>query len=129
MTNKEAINFLRGKLKLLGELNCVYSEEDYALDMAIKALERQEKEKWIPVSERLPDEREEEDESGLDETYMTSDLVLVTVVDDEKNTFVSDDIIVDGEWVNFGDFNYCRVIAWKPMPEMYGADVLNLKML
>ena len=123
MTNKEAINFLRGKIKLLGELNCVYSEEDYALDMGIRALERQEKERWIPVSEGLPEEHSEQDECNLDEVHASSDLVLVTVLDDNGNTFITDDITVDGEWVNYGNFNYFEVIAWKPMPEPYRGEV------
>lgn len=115
MTNKEAIKSLQN----IVEYWDVRPTEQEAAKLAIKALEQQDKDRWIPVSERLPDEREEEDESGLDEIYMTSDLVLVTVVDDEENTFVSDDITANGEWVNFGDFNYCRVLAWKPMSETY----------
>lgn len=115
MTNKEAINFLRGKMKLLGELNYVYSEEDYALDMAIRALEQQEKERWIPVGERLPEEHGEQDECE----HTSSDLVLITVRDDNGNTFITDDITVNGEWVNYENYNYFEVIAWKPMPEEY----------
>lgn len=133
MTNKEAIGFLdnmKSEPVDYGELvgapsmylgiRYVHTEpEDYAIDLAIKALEQQEKERWIPVSEGLPEEHEEEDESGLDETYMVSDLVLVTVLDDDDNTFMAEDVTVGGEWVNFGNFNDCKVIAWKPMPGKY----------
>lgn len=133
MTNKEAIGFLNNMKsepvdygELVGApspylgVHYVYTEpEDYAIDLAIKALEQQEKERWIPVSAGLPEEHEKEDESGLDETYMVSDLVLVTVLDDNDVTFMADDITVGGEWVNFSNFNDCKVIAWKPMPGKY----------
>lgn len=65
MTNKEAIE----------ELRLLESEERYDTEytdfecfrLAIRALEQQDKERWIPVSEGLPEEREEEDE---DETIL-----------------------------------------------------------
>lgn len=84
-----------------------------ALNLAIKALEQQEKERWIPVSEKLPEEHGEQDEYNLDEVHTSSDLVLVTVLDDNENTFITDDITTDGEWINYGDFNYSEVIAWR----------------
>lgn len=50
MTNKEAIKAIR----------CNYPPSSYsmlreALDLSIAVLEQQDKERWIPVSERLPD--------------------------------------------------------------------------
>lgn len=85
-------------------------------------------ERWIPVSEGLPDEHKEvrdiynvESLALVDtESFLASDLVLVTVKDNEKDElFVSDDVIVDGKWSNFGAMDTFDVIAWKPMPEPY----------
>lgn len=64
--------------------------------------------RWISVSERLPDE---------DEDDKASDWVLVTVKDNNKdNIFVCDDITVSGMWANFKEPDY-SVIAWKPLPD------------
>lgn len=69
--------------------------------------------KWIPVSERLPVEREEDDEG---EKHTASDIVQVAVMDSLGNKFVSDDMLYDGKWVNYpwGDF---EITHWMPLPE------------
>lgn len=96
-------------------------------EMVDCALKTMNKAKWIPVSERLPEEHEEyqdvfdPDTLAVTDTewYVASDLVLVTVRDYEKDTlFVCDDITVDGKWVNYNGDDF-EVIAWKPMPEEY----------
>nr|WP_024835529.1 hypothetical protein [Clostridium sp. 12(A)] len=123
MTNKEAVNAIK----------CNYPPSSYsmlreALDMSISLLEQGGNERWIPVNERLPDEHEEvrdiydvESLALVDtENFSASDLVLVTVKDNEKDElFVSDDVIVNGKWSNFGVMDTFNVIAWKPMPEAY----------
>ena len=69
--------------------------------------------RWIPVTERLPEERENIDEG---EKHMVSDIVQVSVQDSLGNKFVSDDMLFDGSWVNYpwGDF---EITHWKPLPE------------
>ena len=69
--------------------------------------------KWIPVTERLPVEREEDDEG---EKHTASDIVQVAVMDSLGNKFVSDDMLYDGKWVNYpwGDF---EITHWMPLPE------------
>ena len=69
--------------------------------------------KWIPVTERLPEEREEDDEG---EKHTASDFVQVAVMDSLGNKFVTDDMLCDGKWVNYpwGDF---EVTHWMPLPE------------
>ena len=84
---------------------------------------------WIPVSERLPEEREEFADIYDIETlavidtrrHMVSDLVQVTVRDHEEDTiFVCDDCFVDGEWSNFDErTGRFEVLAWQPLPEPY----------
>lgn len=131
MTNQEAIE----ELKLL-ESEQRYDTEYTDFDcfkLAIKALEQQDKERWIPVSERLPEEHEKLDDifdsytlAVVDlKTYMVSDLVLVTVRDYELDTdFTMDDMTVDGKWTNFESDGRYEVISWKPMPEPYKEDYI-----
>ena len=54
MENREAIKYLKWMR------DTFYSDKSHkAFDMAIAALEQQEQEKWVPVTERLPEECEE----------------------------------------------------------------------
>ena len=100
-----------------------------ALDLAISALEQQLTNGWIPVTERLPEEREEFEDIFDSDTlavidtkrYMVSDLVQVTVKDHEEDSvFVSDDCFVDGEWSYFDERTVrFEVLAWRPLPDPY----------
>ena len=82
-----------------------------ALDMAIEALQEPER-KWIPVSERLPDNYKEV-LVQWEKTNRVQNLVVV---------FISVGLINEhGEWCNadgFGIFNG-KVIAWQPLPECW----------
>lgn len=130
MTNKEASERIQKHRDMINNTfpnSLMAIENTEALDMAIKAIEQQDKERWIPVSERLPKEREEvrdiyevESLALIDsDNYLISDLVLLTVKDNEKDElFVSDDVTVNGKWANFEGSGY-EVIAWKPMPEPF----------
>ena len=69
--------------------------------------------KWISVEEHLPDEINEID-GGKDGTC--SDLVIVFVRDDCGNSFICDDILSNGEWVNYPAPLF-EVTHWMPMPE------------
>ena len=70
--------------------------------------------KWIPVTERLPEENEKEIEG---EKHTVSDIVQIAVMDSLGKQFVSDDMLYDGKWVNYpwGDF---EITHWKPLPEL-----------
>ena len=90
-------------------LNEVYMEHVEALDMAISALKKHEKDKWIPTSERFP-KREE----------------LVWVCDKHHEVTVCKLLAgyVNGDWYDSNDeWTYYRdsVRAWRPylIPEPY----------
>ena len=89
------------------------------LDMAISALKKQEEDRWIPVAERLP---EEKDAGILKKLGINkrSDYVLATVeVEGERMTVMA--CTYDGKWdwnmkYAFPDY---KIIAWRPLPEAY----------
>lgn len=99
MTNEEA-------LKILDTIPTI-SEQVDALEMAIKALEQT---KWIPVSERLPEDRRE---------------VLVTAYWHETYQVMMASYFGDGLWWCV-PFNNCgehtqrlKPKAWMPLPTPY----------
>ena len=90
-----------------------------AFDLAISALEKQEQNRWIPCSVRLPVEKD----AGILKKLGTdkrSDYVLATVeVKGERMTVTA--CTYDGKWdwnmkYAFPDY---KVIAWRPLPEPY----------
>jgi len=101
-----------------------FSEE--ALDMAIAALEQQEKGGWIPVEESLP----EMHDAGILKKLgvkQRSEEVIVTITEDETNEAVVDSSahLKDGEWdcdtlrwLRAGQKNV-KVTAWMPLPEPF----------
>ena len=92
---------------------------ELALDTAIAALEKQ---RWIPCSERLPEEKD----AGILKKLGTdkrSEYVLATVeVKGVRMTVTA--CTYDGKWdwnmkYAFPDY---KVIAWRPLPEPYQED-------
>lgn len=80
---------------------------------------------WIPCSERLPEEHEEQKPiidpvtlAEIDVRYYTaSDLVQVTVEGGTGRRFVCNDCTVNGRWSNFKEDLGFEVLAWQPLPE------------
>jgi len=110
MTREEAINELSVIHERLSHPeDCeqgVYSFRDgeylEALDMAIKALEQ----KWIPVSERLPEE--------------SITVIGITTFDDIYKAELYDDC-GEKKWYADGNFDV-PIVAWMPLPEPYKAE-------
>ena len=103
MTNDKAIEYLndvRNGIHIPApgiELPLLNDKEKEAVDLAISALKKLEQDRWIPVTERVP-------EYGTEVLTQLSDndVVVNWVIDEE-----------DGEWFEYG------VVAWRPLPELY----------
>ena len=86
------------------------------LRMAVQALE--EKPRWIPCAERLPEMHEEELDDGI---YYTSDAVLFSAADRVHVGFC---VRYHNElfWEMQDGHTCANVTAWMPMPEAYGGE-------
>lgn len=86
------------------------------LRMAVQALE--EKPRWIPCAERLPEMHEEELDDGI---YYTSDAVLFSAADRVHVGFC---VRYNNElfWEMQDGHTCANVTAWMPMPEAYGGE-------
>ncbi len=81
-------------------------------DTAKKALEKQATSEWIPVSERLPDNADEDVLITVNGTYKNityEDAIMLAVYDKDEGW------IIDGYqyWLT------AQVTAWQPLPEPY----------
>ena len=119
MTNEKAIKLLK--------YHCLNDGVDTNLNravmFAIEALEKQEKDRWIPVSEKLPEEE-------TDVLVTVHFLGLKQTHPNGWNDHIKPSFYVDiashieGEWSSASDeYKVARsrhiVIAWKPLPEPY----------
>ena len=69
---------------------------------------------WIPVEERLPEEKK------FYEEIMRSPLCLVTVLSDDE-LMIGIDRTVNGVWTLEETFDKSKIIAWLPLPEPYSS--------
>ena len=116
MTAEKAIEILSG----FGIINRYCTEDAGALDMAIKTLEQT---RWIPISERLPEEHEW---IGTKEFGTTiSDEVYVTFESPKGERFAKHLRFQNGRVSNavqreIDAFHKGSVpVAWMPLPEPY----------
>ena len=102
MTNKEAIFIINNRL------NTYYCSDDdlKALDLAIEALEEKPKDKWIPVTEKLP---EDDEDVLVTRVYTGSTHSFIDMVWFNEGKFLTQD----------GNLELSNVVAWMPLPKPY----------
>lgn len=109
MTDDEAIE----NLEYLKEMHGAYPNEVEACDRGIEAIK--EKQRWIPVSERLPE-------------HNMSVLITVRRYDDEivvRSGYYyahGDNSIFHADNGNCWKINDDGLLAWQPLPEPYKAE-------
>ena len=130
MTPREAIEWLKGcvvayevdnKGKPNGNVTCELIQE--VIDMAISALKKQEQDRWIPVTERLPEEDGEylvTYESGYAEDYGLDPIGIAPFEVDCEGFGIWQERFhpvslgsLGSEWVDI------PVTAWRPLPEAF----------
>ena len=117
MTNEEAIKMLKSKMD--GHTDTSYEWAE-TVRMAIKALEQEPKTGWIPVSEKLPSDCNEDwvlAQIQEDNGYLWIPCVAEYVK--RKDDWFSD--ANDIGWLRNHDGSF-KVIAWMPLPEPYKAE-------
>lgn len=116
MTNKKAISIIKNAFSWYEDNARESEEEDWsgqheALRMAMKALEQT---RWIPVSERLPEENGQ---------YLIT--VKYKPEASYENIYAEHGEWTDGQWDMFC-FGHCGevedIVAWMPLPEPYKAE-------
>lgn len=107
MTREEAIEELKARKEHyeMGD-GCEFLVE--ALEMGIKALEQEPK--WIPVSERLPEENGQ---------YLVTVKNLTGYEQLYNNVFECE--FFEKDWI-FKGWKDNKVIAWMPLPQPYKAE-------
>lgn len=124
MNNQETIDLLNDLKRRLS--NRIKSKEDVALETAISALEAQQADRWIPVTERLPEEYG---------TYMVAWRPVWYSPEDVKKRTKSNDTHFyemleydpdeDDGWIeSIKQCNEYDILAWKPLPEPYKEEQL-----
>lgn len=136
MTREEIINGMKMTMELIlfdpstGETKEPHQLNDMdrttydACKGAIEALEKQEQDRWIPVTERLP--KVHESGNSVSGIFMESDPVLVygTAEYEEEGQFhvvtYCDDLDGNTYWSTELDALTIKgVKAWRPLPENY----------
>ena len=115
MTNAEAIESIKKSRDYKYTHYAFVNEDGKALDMAIEALQEPQVGGWIPVSERLPKDCEE-DWVLVQIKEKDCGFLWIPRVGEERN----------GKWWLTDDDepleDIFEVIAWQPLPEPYKAE-------
>lgn len=118
MENREAIMTLQAHVvfacEKAGLSKAAVKEVEDALDTAISALKKQEQDRWIPVTERLPEDYEHVLVSG-EKVVKQAQFIkgMFEMEDGEGYATINSDNIEEPHFYTF------KAIAWHPLPEPY----------
>lgn len=111
MDIEKSINFLKNTVTRDNGFSPVFIAN---MDIVIGYAEKQLNDRWIPVSEKLPDVRQHESGESIEFIAMIKGAKVPTTLN----------ISSDGNWFDYmyEDYNGKHtfdVLAWKPLPEPY----------
>lgn len=112
MNRKEALKYAKFRLECYSKGDEEYTEHGEFLVAAIKALQEPEQ-KWIPVSERLP-EVEDLHEISIEDCMCYLIQRSCGVMDVAHYIKVYGESYFEAHCIKFND-----VVAWMPLPEPY----------
>ena len=130
MENREAIASLKTLCNTCTMFpKCVNNKPEcfQAIEMAISALEKQEQDRWIPVTERLPSKEErrewiDKNLGGVGYLYPCIVTRYSSINPDrtKNNPYVAKHYYDGEDFVNNGE-EVCSeyIVAWRPLPEPY----------
>ena len=132
MTREEAIvvlHKLKSTIPNADGKRIIHIFKTIALDLVIKALEQEQKTgRWIPCSERLPEERdwclavfEEVDTGFIGIPYIAEYLMgNHTIATTEDGWIIHNCTDIENEYAEY--YKKLRCVAWQPLPEPYKAE-------
>ena len=110
MTNREAIEWFENRIAVMPE-----SETKEMFRMAIAALEKQEQDRWIPVTERMP-----EIKHHIDDEHFSDEVLVTEWFNGFKKTRIGNFDTRTGWWNDEKGCGFLGVItSWRPLPEPY----------
>ena len=122
MKNRKAIEWFKNRIAVMPE-----SETKEMFRMAIYSLEKQEQDRWIPVTERLPSKEErrewiDKNLGGVGYLYPCLVTRYSSINPDrtKNNPYVAKHYYDGDDFVNNGwEVRSEYIVAWRPLPEAY----------
>ena len=100
----------------VGQVTAIYTDEaKEVFNTAISALEKQEQDRWIPVTERLP-----EIKHHIDDEHFSDEVLVTEWFNGFKKTRIGNFDTRTGWWNDEKGCGFLGVItSWRPLPEPY----------
>ena len=118
LNNYRDITLVNGNPYTRGYRDGVLAKENDCIENIMNLPSAEPEQRWIPCSERLPEEDHWLGGSGK----QFSDNVLVSIYNsDDEDEWVDVSQTIDGEW-RIELLRQWKIVAWMPLPKPYGGN-------